>query len=199
MTNVAGRFALALHGGAGTLWRGEMTAEREAAYGVGLLRALSAGRAVLAAAGNAVTVTVCAGRRPPVQRRGWLRAGPSAGRHSGPRRQTMADRRLSPYRSRGIIDTQVPAFTNFARPTGIARAKRPHNSYNAIVLHVCHKQPAQKLMILNVPPLPGALLRVSSRGQGTTTPRLAICSETETRRKASASRIVFERWAFRKS
>ena len=60
MTNVAGRFALALHGGAGTLWRGEMTAEREAAYGVGLLRALAAGRDVLAAAGNAVTVTVCA-------------------------------------------------------------------------------------------------------------------------------------------
>jgi hypothetical protein len=31
MTNVAGGFALALHGGAGTLRRGEMTAEREAA------------------------------------------------------------------------------------------------------------------------------------------------------------------------
>jgi hypothetical protein len=30
------------------------------------------------------------------------------------------------------------------------------------------------------------------------TPHLAICSETETRRMASASRIVFERWAFRK-
>jgi hypothetical protein len=31
MTNVAGGFALAPHGGAGTLRRGEMTAERQAA------------------------------------------------------------------------------------------------------------------------------------------------------------------------
>jgi hypothetical protein len=36
------------------------------------------------------------------------------------------------------------------------RAQGAHNSCNAIVLHVCHKQPAQKPMILNVPPLPGA-------------------------------------------
>src|ERR1700745_3139440 len=31
------------------------------------------------------------------------------------------------------------------------------------------------------------------------TPHLSICSETETRHMASASRIVFERWGFRKS
>jgi putative transposase len=31
------------------------------------------------------------------------------------------------------------------------------------------------------------------------TSRLAICSEAETRHMASASRIVFERWTFRKS
>jgi L-asparaginase / beta-aspartyl-peptidase len=63
MTDIAGGFALALHGGAGTLRRGEMTAEREAAYRAGLSRALAAGRDVLAAAGNAVdavTAAVCA-------------------------------------------------------------------------------------------------------------------------------------------
>jgi hypothetical protein len=36
MTNVAGGFALAPHGGAGTLRRGEMTAERQAADRAGL-------------------------------------------------------------------------------------------------------------------------------------------------------------------
>jgi L-asparaginase / beta-aspartyl-peptidase len=63
MTNIAGGFALALHGGGGMLRRGEMTAEREAACRAGPWRALAAGRDVLAAAGNAVdavTAAVCA-------------------------------------------------------------------------------------------------------------------------------------------
>jgi L-asparaginase / beta-aspartyl-peptidase len=63
MTNIARGFALALHGGAGRLRRGEMTAEREAAYRAGPWRALTAGRDVLAAAGNAVgavSAPVCA-------------------------------------------------------------------------------------------------------------------------------------------
>ena len=145
MTNVAGRFALALHGGAGTLWRGEMTAEREAAYGVGLLRALAAGRDVLAAAGNAVTVTVCALDDDPLFNAGggcmpvpW----PAATLGRGDRPWPIDDFH---HIARGASSTRkLPAFTNFARPTGIARAKRPHNSYNAIVLHVCHEQGAQK-------------------------------------------------------
>jgi L-asparaginase / beta-aspartyl-peptidase len=56
-------YALAIHGGAGTLKRGEMSAEREALYRAGLARALAAGRDVLALGGSAldaVTRAVCA-------------------------------------------------------------------------------------------------------------------------------------------
>jgi beta-aspartyl-peptidase (threonine type) len=55
--------ALAIHGGAGTLRRGDMSAEREALYRAGLARALVAGRDVLAGGGSAldaVTQAVCA-------------------------------------------------------------------------------------------------------------------------------------------
>jgi len=51
-------FALALHGGAGTLRRGDMTAEREALYRAGLTRALEAGRDILAAGGSALDAVV---------------------------------------------------------------------------------------------------------------------------------------------
>src|SRR5580692_497208 len=47
-------YALALHGGAGTLRRGDMTAEREADYRAGLRRALIAGRLILAGGGSAL-------------------------------------------------------------------------------------------------------------------------------------------------
>jgi beta-aspartyl-peptidase (threonine type) len=56
-------FALAVHGGAGTLRRGDMTAEREALYRAGLSHALAAGRDILADRGSAldaVTAAVCA-------------------------------------------------------------------------------------------------------------------------------------------
>jgi beta-aspartyl-peptidase (threonine type) len=56
-------FALAVHGGAGTIRRGDMTAEREALYRTGLTRALIAGRDILASGGkalDAVTAAVCA-------------------------------------------------------------------------------------------------------------------------------------------
>jgi beta-aspartyl-peptidase (threonine type) len=56
-------FALAVHGGAATLRRGDMTAAREALYHAGLVHALVAGREVLAAGGHAldaVTEAVCA-------------------------------------------------------------------------------------------------------------------------------------------
>ena len=51
MTNSSehGRFALAVHGGAGTLQRDAMSAETEALYRAGLARALVAGRDILAA------------------------------------------------------------------------------------------------------------------------------------------------------
>jgi beta-aspartyl-peptidase (threonine type) len=56
-------FALAIHGGAGTLRRGDMTEAREALYRAGLARALAAGRDILAGGGSAleaVTIAVCA-------------------------------------------------------------------------------------------------------------------------------------------
>jgi len=50
----SGGFALALHGGAGTLQRGDMDKEREASYRAGLRRALIAGRDVLTDDGSAL-------------------------------------------------------------------------------------------------------------------------------------------------
>jgi len=62
-TGSGSSFALALHGGAGTLRRGDMDAAREAGYRAGLRRALIAGRDILADGGgalDAVTASVCA-------------------------------------------------------------------------------------------------------------------------------------------
>ncbi len=57
------RYSLAVHGGAGTILKSNMTPEKEAAYHAGLRRALEAGEAVLKDGGSAldaVTVAVCA-------------------------------------------------------------------------------------------------------------------------------------------
>jgi beta-aspartyl-peptidase (threonine type) len=62
-------FALAVHGGAGTLWHGDMTTEREALYHAGLRRALVAGRDILADGGSAldaVTASVIALEDDPI-------------------------------------------------------------------------------------------------------------------------------------
>lgn len=56
-------YALAVHGGAGTIAKSRMTPEREAAYHAGLARALEAGQVILRDGGSAldaVTVAVCA-------------------------------------------------------------------------------------------------------------------------------------------
>ncbi|WP_201863275.1 isoaspartyl peptidase/L-asparaginase family protein [Microvirga soli] len=53
-------FALAIHGGAGTILRSKMTPEREAAYHTGLRRALDAGRVVLADNGSALDAATAA-------------------------------------------------------------------------------------------------------------------------------------------
>src|SRR5580704_10301408 len=53
-------FALAIHGGAGTLWHGDMTAEREALYHAGLRRALAAGRDILTTGGSALDAVTAA-------------------------------------------------------------------------------------------------------------------------------------------
>ena len=55
MTN---RFSLAVHGGAGTILRSQMTAEKEAAYHVAIETALKAGYAVLEKGGDAVDAVV---------------------------------------------------------------------------------------------------------------------------------------------
>ena len=55
MTN---RFSLAVHGGAGTILRRQMTAEKEAAYHAGLKLALEAGYEVLEKGGDAVDAVV---------------------------------------------------------------------------------------------------------------------------------------------
>src|ERR1041385_2038864 len=55
-----GNFALAIHGGAGTLRRGEMNAERAAQYHAGLRRALQLGRDVLAGGGSALDAVTAA-------------------------------------------------------------------------------------------------------------------------------------------
>src|SRR4051812_4911590 len=52
--NASPGFALAVHGGAGTLRRGEMSEEQAAFYHAGLRRALTAGRDILAADGGAL-------------------------------------------------------------------------------------------------------------------------------------------------
>ncbi|MBJ6125042.1 isoaspartyl peptidase/L-asparaginase family protein [Microvirga splendida] len=53
-------FALAIHGGAGTILRSKMTPEREAAYHAGLRRALEAGRIVLTDGGSALDAATAA-------------------------------------------------------------------------------------------------------------------------------------------
>jgi L-asparaginase / beta-aspartyl-peptidase len=76
-------FALAIHGGAGTILKSSMTAEKEAAYHAGLARALEAGRAVLADGGSAldaVTQAVCALEDEPLFNAGRGAVYTSAGR-----------------------------------------------------------------------------------------------------------------------
>jgi L-asparaginase / beta-aspartyl-peptidase len=69
LDRASGGFALAVHGGAGTLRRDEMAAPREALYRGGLAAALVAGRDILAAGGSAldaVTAAVCALENDPL-------------------------------------------------------------------------------------------------------------------------------------
>ena len=82
--NNAEGFALAVHGGAGTLRRGEMTEEREALYRAGLAGALTAGRDILAAGGSAldaVTAAVCALEDDPLFNAGRGAVFTHAGSH----------------------------------------------------------------------------------------------------------------------
>src|SRR5205085_7938161 len=55
-----GRFVLAVHGGAGTLGRADMSAAQAALYHAGLRGALAAGRDILAAGGSALDAAAAA-------------------------------------------------------------------------------------------------------------------------------------------
>lgn len=57
---MSGKISIALHGGAGTIERSLMTAERETAYKSGLKQALSAGYGVLKSGGSAVDAVIAA-------------------------------------------------------------------------------------------------------------------------------------------
>lgn len=58
----AGNWQLAIHGGAGVLERGDLTAEKEAAYRAGLNAALAAGAAILRAGGSSLDAVEAAVR-----------------------------------------------------------------------------------------------------------------------------------------
>jgi hypothetical protein len=54
----------------------------------------------------------------------------------------MAGRRLSPQ---GITESEAAGPQKFCTTIAIVRKRQAnHNSCNAIVVHVCHEQPAQK-------------------------------------------------------
>lgn len=76
-------FTLAIHGGAGTILRADMNADREAAYHAGLRRALEAGRGILADGGaalDAVTAAVMALEDDPLFNAGRGAVYTSAGK-----------------------------------------------------------------------------------------------------------------------
>ena len=80
--NASPGFALAVHGGAGTLRRGEMSEEQAALYHAGLRRALIAGRDLLAAGGSALDAVTAAGQQPAHVGALLRRCGITAGRGS---------------------------------------------------------------------------------------------------------------------
>lgn len=77
-------YSLAIHGGAGTILKSNMTPEKEAAYHAGLARALEAGEAVLREGGSAmdaVVAAVCALEDEPLFNAGRGAVFTSEGKH----------------------------------------------------------------------------------------------------------------------
>jgi hypothetical protein len=68
----------------------------------------------------------------------------------------------------GVTEMEAADPHKFCTTIAIARKRQAnYNSYNAIVLHVCREQPAQKTDDPQYPlPYPATLLRVGHRGQG---------------------------------
>ena len=147
MISNASAYALALHGGAGTLRRGDMTATREADYRAGLRQALVAGRDILAGGGNAldaVTAAVCAleddplfnaGRGAVFTRAGTQemdaavmegrehRAGAVAGIF-GPKNPVLAARAVMEHSPHVLLIGE--GAVGFCRETGLAFADRDY-------------------------------------------------------------------------
>lgn len=109
-------WALALHGGAGTISKASMTPEKEVAYRAGLMAALAAGRAVLAAGGaaeEAVVATVIELENDPLFNAGRGSVLTSAGR-------VEMDAAL--MRGRDLAAGAVAGITRVRNPILLARA-----------------------------------------------------------------------------
>jgi hypothetical protein len=77
---------------------------------------------------------------------------------------TVAARRLSPYRSRASPTRKLPA-SRILHDQPLSRAQAAAIPAKRLYCTSATNNPLKKLMIVNVPPLPGALLRDSPRGQ----------------------------------
>jgi len=120
-------FALAVHGGAGTILRSKMSPEREAAYHAGLRRSLEAGRAVLADGGSAldaVSAAVMALEDEPL-----FNAGRGAVFTSGGRQEMDASVMNGHDRSAGA----VAGICGPRNPILAARAVMEHSGHVVLI------------------------------------------------------------------
>ena len=116
-------FAIAIHGGAGTLSRKDMSAEQEAEYRAGLEEALSAGYAVLARGGGSLDAAVAAVR--------VLEDNPlfNAGRGAVLNRDGVAELDASLMDGRTLSAGAVSGLQHVKNPIDLARLvmeKSPH-------------------------------------------------------------------------
>jgi beta-aspartyl-peptidase (threonine type) len=131
-------FVLAVHGGAGTILRRNMTPEREAAYHAGLRRALEAGRIILVEGGtalDAVTAAVMALEDEPLFNAGRGAVYTSAGK------QEM-DAAIMDGRERAA--GAVAGICGPRNPILAARAVMEHSSHVLLIgegaMNLCREQ-----------------------------------------------------------
>jgi len=140
-------FALAIHGGAGTILRSKINPEREAAYHAGLRRSLDAGRAVLADGGSAldaVSAAVMALEDEPLFNAGRGAVYTSAGKQEmdaaimdgrdraagavagicGPRNPILAARAVMEHSGHVVLIGQ--SAMDFCRTQGLAFEEPPY-------------------------------------------------------------------------
>jgi L-asparaginase / beta-aspartyl-peptidase len=131
-------FVLAVHGGAGTILRRNMTPEREAAYHAGLRRALEAGRIILVEGGtalDAVTAAVMALEDEPLFNAGRGAVYTSAG-------QQEMDAAIMDGRERAA--GAVAGICGPRNPILAARAVMEHSSHVLLIgegaMNLCREQ-----------------------------------------------------------